>query len=284
MTLIDKPGVYPGISNDDYHADAEWLSSSALKRMLPEYTEPEDDTALRFGSFFHTVVLEPEHLATDYVVLDAKKIGVLKDGSPAVNPTTTAAWKAALAEAKKDGREVVSQEDWDKAHRMAEAVHRHADAALLLHAGEGSYEESAFWADENGVQHKARFDRRIPGAVIDLKSTSTRMTDEKLAEATFNHLYHLSAAHYLTVAKGLGLDVEEFWFVFVSKSEPHHVLVRDLNPAFLAHGHAKRAEALDFAANGVRGTGTLQPPRWARLDGITATIPADFNWSIHDYA
>jgi hypothetical protein len=264
--VITEPGLVHGLANDAYHAQTDWLSSTQLKRALPSYTEPDDQAALDFGTLFHTVVLEPDNL-DGYAVLDADKIGVKADGTPAQNPTATAAWKNAIAEAKQDGKMVVSQADWDKAHRMADSVHRHHTASALLYDGQGVNEESAFWVDEAGVKHKARFDRRIPGAIVDLKSTSCKpLTAEELAKATAAYLYDLSAAHYLAVADGLELDAQTFALVFVSKHPPHHVYVCDLDDAFLADGRHLREQAIDRIVHGPRGFATLTPPRWRRLD------------------
>jgi hypothetical protein len=267
---IATPGIIPDLPNDAYHADKEWLSSTALKRALPTYTEPDASDALAFGTLFHTVVLEPDNLDA-YAVLDAKTIGVLKDGSPAQNPTATSAWKAAVAEAEQDGKTIVDQADWDKAHRMADRVHEHQTAAALLFDGNGTNEESAFWIDGDGLKHKARFDRRVPGAVVDLKSTSVKpLNSDELAKATASYLYDLSAAHYLAVAEGLDLDVNAFAFVFVSKHPPHHVVVCELDDAFLADGRVLRETAIDRLVNGPRGFTTLTPPRWRRIEGVPA--------------
>jgi len=269
---ITKPGLVYDLSNADYHADTAWLSSTALKRALPTYTEPDDDAALTFGTLFHTVVLEPHNLDA-YAVLDATKIGVLKDGSPAQNPTATSAWKAAVAEAKQDGKTIIDKADWDKAHRMADSIHEHHTAAALLFGGDGHNEESAFWVDEAGLKHKARFDRRIPGAVVDLKSTSVKpLGPDELAKATAAYLYDLSAAHYLAGAEALALDVTAFAFVFVSKHAPHHVVVCDLDESFLADGRVLRETAIDRMVNGPRGFTTLTPPRWRRIEGVPNAI------------
>ena len=86
-----EPGLRTDLSNDEYHGLTEWLSSSQLKAALPEhYTKPAGDSpALAFGTFFHSLVLEPDTVSDLYVPLDAEKIGVKADGSPAQNPTMT---------------------------------------------------------------------------------------------------------------------------------------------------------------------------------------------------
>jgi hypothetical protein len=282
-----KPGLVADLPNEEYHAQTDWLSSTQLKGYLPErYTQGGSQEALDFGTLFHTVVLEPDHLdgyaeRNGFAVLDAKKIGVKKDGTAADNPTATTAWKEAVAAAEKDGKRVIHAAEWqrwlDQAFAMRDAVAEHETAASLLFDGEGSNEESAFWIDDSGLQHKARFDRRIPGAIVDLKSTSAKPGEASLTRAVIDYGYDLSAAHYMAVAEGLGLEVQAFALVFVAKEAPHRVTVAELDETFLARGRILRALAIDRHLNaapayeGASGYLTLSAPRWARLDeGIPA--------------
>lgn len=279
------------LSNEDYHAETEHLSSTQLKKALPEHYRDGDlnTAALDFGTLVHSVVLEPETLDR-YTVLDAAKIGVKSDGTPAQNPTMTAAWKRAVAEAAEAGLTVVAQADWDKAHRMAEAVKAHPEASELLY-GEGQSEVSAFATDENGVKVKARFDRLTPGAIVDLKTTSARAGADSLRKVVVNYLYDLSAVHYLEVARLCGLDAETFWFVFVSKGDEPLVTVANLSDAFLERGRDLRQLALERINGdaepyeGATGRLTLHPPGWAATTTTTTSggvISPDFTWSIHD--
>ena len=275
------------LSNEDYHAETEHLSSTRLKKALPEHYRDSDlnTAAIEFGTLVHSVVLEPETLDR-YTVLDAAKIGVKSDGTPAQNPTMTAAWKRAVAEASEAGLTVVAQADWEKAHRMAEAVRAHPEARDLLHSTEGQSEVSAFATDENGVKVKARFDRLIPGAIVDLKTTNARAGAASLRKVVANFLYDLSAYHYLEVARLCELDADTFWLVFVSKDDKPLVTVADLSDAFLERGRDLRSLAIDRINGsaepyeGSTGRLTLHPPGWA---GTTTTqpttIPADFTWS-----
>ena len=236
-------GLHADLTNEAYHADTEWLSSSVLKRQLPEHYKPGgSQEALDFGTLFHTVVLEPDHLG-GYVVLDAAKIGLKSDGTPAANPTMTQAWKRAVVEAQRAGSVVVAQEDWDRAHAMRDAIDKHPTAAQLL-AAAPAREESAFWEDGHGIKHKARFDARGSSFVLDVKSTSAKPGARSLRYAVRDYGYHLSAAHYLTVANGLGLDVDTFALLFVTKTEPYYVTVAELGPDLLAEGFDHRQEAI----------------------------------------
>lgn len=268
---ITEPGLVTDLPNQTYHEQTDWLSSSYLKSLLPErYKTGGSQEALDFGTLFHTAVLEPDQLA-GYVALDAQAIGVKADGTPAQNPTMTGAWKRAVAEAEQDGKTVIAQDDLDRALAMRDAVTEHETANALLFQHEGTVEESAFVAVE-GVPCRARFDRRISGAILDLKSTSTKPGKDSIARAVIDYGYDLSAAHYLTVAEALDLDVDGFGLVFVSKTEPHYVTVCDLDDAFLTRGRALRALAIDRHLNraaayeGASGYLTLDCPRWAEME------------------
>lgn len=270
-----EPGIRHDLANDDYHAVTDWFSSSQLKAALPEHYKPGGSTeALDFGTLFHTAVLEPEDLAA-YVALDAEKIGLKADGTPAANPTMTSAWKRAVAEAESDGKKVIAQADLDHALLMADAVRAHPTAAQLLYGDGGTNEESAFAVDDDGVQHKARFDRRIPGAIVDLKSTSAKPGRHSLTRACIDYGYDLSAAHYLAVADLLGLDVPTFALVFVDKSERPRVTVAEADGSLLARGAELRRRAIERLTRpdvpryeGAEGFLTLTAPRWAELENI----------------
>jgi hypothetical protein len=273
MIPDDFTGLVPDLSNNDYHADTRWLSSSVLKGYLPEqYRQGGSQDALNFGSLFHTVVLEPERVALEYVALDAEKIGVKADGTVAQNPTMTAAWKKAVAEAESDGKTVIAQQDLARAEAMRDAVLAHDTAASLLFSNDGQSELSAFAADDTGLRHKARFDRLIPGSIVDLKSTSAKPGLRSLTNTVIDYGYELSAAHYVTVAELLGLDVQSFTLVFVGKEAPYRVTVADLDDMFIERGRMLRAQALERAHHkadayeGASGRFTLLCPEWAAPD------------------
>lgn len=271
------PGIYPDMANDAYHADADYLSSTRLKGYLPEHYKkaPPSSDALAFGTLFHTCVLEPDRL-TQYVVLDAAKIAGdnPKTGRPYDAPQMTAKFKAAAVEAEADGRTVVTQEAWDRAHRMRDAIHRHDTARRLLFEEDGRAELSAFAVDAAGVAHKARFDRVITAVGIDLKSTSGKPGPDAIARAVIDYGYDLSAAHYLAVADLLDLDVQAFAFVFCTKpttpDEEPMVTVCDLDEPFLARGRALRERAIrrhtdpaEPRYQGATGFLTITAPQWA---------------------
>src|SRR5690349_4900182 len=115
-------GLVFDMSNADYHADAA-VSSSQLKALIPEeYKVGGSQEALDFGTLFHTVVLEPDKVKTDYHLLDEMTVGVKADGTPAQSPTMTAAWKRAVAASEAEGKTVATVTDWDRACATRAAV------------------------------------------------------------------------------------------------------------------------------------------------------------------
>lgn len=279
MIAPDFVGIVEDLDNAAYHAEEAHLSSSVLKTLLPEHFKTGGSTdAFAFGTLFHTAVLEPDLLA-ELVVLDADKIAGNnpKTGKPYDAPHMTAKFKAALAEAEADGRTVVAQADLDRALAMRDAVAQHETAARLLFSEDGRSELSAFAIDGDGIAHKARFDRHIPGVIADLKSTSGKPGSDAIARSVIDYGYDLSAAHYLAVADLLGLDVQAFAFVFCTKEPPYRVTVCDLDETFLARGRALRARALrrltdptEPAYEGASGFLTITAPRWAQLEEQSA--------------
>ena len=261
----------PGLSNDEYHALTDWWGSTQLKTWLPEHYKPftGNTEALSFGSLVHTLALEPA-LMSQYVALDAVTIGVKADGTPAANPLMTAAWKRAAAEVEADGYTVIAKADLDRATAMVDAIHDHPVAHGLLFSDDGVSEESAFWIDDNGVQHKARFDRRIPGAIIDVKTTSAQPGARNLVSQIIRYGYELATSQYLAVAEGLGLDADTFVHVWVEKVAPYRVTVTELDDYFLQRGRELRTLALD------RATGAVEPYEGA-TERLLLTPP---NWAI----
>ena len=253
-----EAGIYGDMPNADYHAQTDWLSSTQLKRALPErYKTGGSRDALDFGSAFHTRALGE---GDEIEVVDATS-------------WRTKAAEAARAEADAAGRIPILAADSERIDAMIQALRDHETAAELMFNRDGQAEESVF-ADVNGVPCKARFDRRIPGVILDLKSTSTKPGADSIARAVIDYGYDLSAAHYLAVAEAAGLEVDAFAFVFVSKTAPHYVTVCDLDETFLARGRVLRALAIERLANatdayeGATGFLTLDCPRWARLQEI----------------
>jgi hypothetical protein len=272
-------GVWRGIPEATYHGDTTTLSASSAKVLLGKRS-PEDSWHLRFGTFCHVALLEPERLS-EYVSLDAAAIAGInpKTGRPYDSPTMTSKWKAAVAEAEQDGKTVVSQEDWQRMRGILDAIEAHPTARQLLDVST-EHELSAYAEHETGAIVRGRFDLFGPGLISDLKTT-TDGDPQRFGKRAYDYGYHISAANYLDLAEAHGLDVQGFAFLNAEK-EPtpggrYRISVVQLSERALAKGREQMAEAcrrwldlgktIDLPDYGT-GFHTVDLPPWAYGDGF----------------
>lgn len=256
-TVMDA-GIYPSLSNPDYHAEADWIGSSQLKALLPDHFKgvSVDTPAKDFGSAFHTTVLG---VGDEIEFVDA------------------ATWQGKAAKEEQEairsrGHTPVLKRDWPTIEGMAAAVTAHREASALL---AGSAVELSVFAEVDGVPSKCRFDALTDDGVgVDLKSSADGPGVYELTRTVIKYGFDLSEAHYEAVASAAGIVLSGFRFVICSKEPPHYVTVVELDAAFLARGDALRDLALnrylhpDFtpAYPGETELLTLALPRWAALD------------------
>lgn len=172
-------GVYLGISNEDYHADIA-IGSTGIKRLIkspldfwynsplnPEKPENKPSAAMKLGTAYHTLVLEPEKF--NYEVIAGTK-------------TTTK--EGCLAEA-----------EYKQLQNMKQVLDAKPFHSQLF---KGGYPEvSVFWTDkETGLPCKCRFDYWKPHFVTDLKTT-TSIADSALRFSIVDFGYEVSAAMYM---------------------------------------------------------------------------------------
>lgn len=274
------------LDENEYHRDTETLSASGAKVLLGKRPPAPDGDALMFGRLVHVVILEPQRLHSfpddnGFAVLDAKEIGLTKDGKEAASPKQTSAWKDKVAEVEKSGRRVVDVARWRstvaKAERLAEAVHKHPEAGRLL-ATATEHEVSAYAEHPSGAMVRARFDLVVPNALTDIKTC--RDADPKKFDRVIDGLmYHVSAANYMDIARANGLTVDRFDLICVEK-EPtpggeYRVAVIEIHEDAIDKGRELMAEACDrWLALGKRidlpsygdGRHVVDLPGWAYDD------------------
>jgi hypothetical protein len=229
------PGVYFDLDHASYLRDPA-LGSSAVKALSynpalywysshlnPFYRASEPSRAQRLGTAFHTMVLDgPEVFklryapepGPDFMRLSDEIAAWIKEkgGKPprsksaliemalGIDPAVKI-YDAAIAAAKANGMEVLSEEDWARIIQATQAIV--ANPALRPAISGGHREVSVFWEEEvDGVlvRKKARFDYLKPRAVVDLKSTRPtfgRSFEEECLRAIANWRYDIQAGHYL---------------------------------------------------------------------------------------
>lgn len=190
-------GVYLGISNEAYHADPA-IGSTSIKKLIKsplEYwwyswmnpAKPENKTsaAMKLGTAYHTLMLEPEKFKYEIIA-----------------GTKTTTKEGCLAEAEYEQLKTMQKT------LLAKPYH----AALL----NGGYAEvSVFWTDEaTGLPCKCRFDYWKPHWVTDLKTT-TSIADCNIRYQIPDLGYDVSGAMYMAGVDALrkllaqGLEVHE---------------------------------------------------------------------------
>lgn len=256
-------GVIDGLDEDGYHADPTSVSASGMKDMLrsPAHflysrTHPKTTDALSLGTVAHTLILGT---GAEYVAIEGNR-----------NRNDV---KAQIEEAEAEGKVVLKPDQLAAAERMADAVLTHPQASRIL-TSPGRSEVSMFWRDpDHDVIRRCRWDRLGDDAIgVDLK-TSRSSDPAALPKHIVEYGYDLSAAWYLAVTAGLGVDIAAYALVFVESTEPHPVVVAELSGDFLDRGAALAEKALATYRRCL-DTGTwpgyaddtfltVHPPRWA---------------------
>lgn len=175
--------------------------------------EPEKETdALIFGKLCHCLLLEPNQLKNEYVVVDF--------GASRKNK------KYETAKAENPGKIVITQDELDRAIKMIENVKKHKLASTIL---DGAIAEMPFmWKDkETGMPCKAKLDaiKRTKNGivVIDYKTSSSIDDVLKYGQKT---QYSIQAEFYKEAVKAkYGEEPCEFVFVIQSNKENEEDIV-----------------------------------------------------------
>jgi exodeoxyribonuclease VIII len=282
-----RPGVYRGVSNDAYHhgpgdsksgLDLVHKAPINLHAVRTGAVERKPTPAQALGTAFHALVLEPEVFAAEYALPFVPPTGALctVDDIKTALSEAGAVFKASAKkadletivrmelpdavlltdardayDAENADRQVIGLDDWDRLHRMRDAVMAHPAARKLLSAP-GESELSAYWYEpvvdpktgeqllnEDGTPAelllRCRPDKwRYDGILIDLKSTSPGgASPDAFAKSIHDWRYHVQHPMYLRgaaealkaadrddCADGMAADFERFQppraFVFVA--------------------------------------------------------------------
>lgn len=197
--------------------------------------ERPDTRAMHLGRIAHTAVLEPMQFLREYVLMPVEFPDAKGEMKPATRRLhSCAAW---CEEQEQAGRSIVTQEQYDTAEAIRDAVYSHPVAARLLGLG-GISEATLLWTDpETGIACKGRVDKlvRAPSLFWDLKTT------RHVGTAAFGRdaarlLYHARLAWY---ADAIGLVTgkrPEARIIAVQSTAPHDVAVYRVQDADLEAG------------------------------------------------
>ena len=244
-----ETGIYPNLSNDDYHA-APGISNSGLSiiaertpaHYLASLSQPRNPTpAMQAGTRLHSACLEPELFTQCYAV--APKFDMRTN----VGKADSAQWYA-----DNPNRTAISADEYSQSMFIADILHANAFVRELLRSGHN--ERSVFAKDpQTGVLVKCRpdSDTTITGRRVlsDLKTTERASTEDFMWSA-YRYGYHRQAPFYLDVCEWEGSEPkpEDFFFIAVEKEAPYGFIVYEAAPRFLSRGRDAYRTALNTYA------------------------------------
>jgi len=242
-----EPGIYPEMSNEDYHA-SEGISKSGISLILEsplkyksryiDLIGQETTPAMAIGSATHTAVFEPEKFDAEYAV------------APKCDKRTKEG-KAVYADFLQSSgeRTVISEDDDAQIAGMVNAVSTHPVAGKIVSNPSRITENSIFVKHQaTGLLVKIRPDCLIDGfSIVDLKTTGNASAGAFSATCA-SYTYHIQAGMYMAVAKQHGFDVDEFIFVVVEKTPPFAVGVYRADKEMVAIGYDEFERAMEIYA------------------------------------
>lgn len=253
-------GIFSDVSNEDYHrgvgvskSDLDKIARSPL-HYITEKRNPRPPTPqMFFGSAFHAIVLEPELFAETYVPDPAP--GSYSKDAKAARFELEAAGKIVIGSKTDDDKGIWGASDWDKLHRMRDAVLAHPIASVLLDPDQGPVEQSVYWIDpETRKLCKCRPDKWNDAhrVLVDLKSTMDA-SYTGFGKACANYRYNVQAAYYLdgwfrASDRPLGGTARAFVFAAVEKEPPYAVACYRLDAEEIEAGREMYRRDLDLYA------------------------------------
>lgn len=237
-----KEGIYTNdqLSDDDYHDDREYISSSGLKMLLdsPEAfyaqyianVQRKESQVFHFGKAAHATVLEPDKFESLYVI------------SPEFNRRTNQGKedeKEFIKECEKDDVKILTQDEWDLSMHLRDSVLTHPIAGPAL---SGSISEQSYFIRSPEINEKVRLDafKEDKRIIIDLKF----MDDiSRFNKDCVDYGYPLSEAMYKNVVSRVIGENVNYVFIVAQKKPPYPIYVGYLDEAAQQYGQDKYQQA-----------------------------------------
>ena len=214
-----KFGENPYCSNEDYHNDREFLSSSALKLLVNKQFKDFKNkyilnkksnttkASYELGTLIHTLLLEPENLKTDYAFYPGK----VRRGK-----------KFEIFKLKNKGKMILLKSTLKKGRSIVNKYKKRKSYKIQFKHGKS---EITACGKINGVKVKARFDfiDKRRNLIIDVKSTwYNKIQYNRFVKQSRIYKYHLSAALYLEIARQTYGKEFEFAILCLSTQDGSH--------------------------------------------------------------
>jgi exodeoxyribonuclease VIII len=244
-----ETGIYPHLSNEDYHADKASLSRSSIKdfhrspyyyhamHLNPDRPKKLATPDMILGSAFHTLVLEP-HLFDKEYAIEPKKV-LLKD----VGRDAYEAYKVTCEHLEKSKLTILTYEELATLNTMSNALSRDPRIEALMNGGE--IEKSFFWKDEgSGLIVKARPDLLQSNMIIDLKTIGDAAPNS-FQRSMVDGWYHVQGAMIRDAIRTLeDRDISTVINICVEKKYPYCVGIYIIEEEALDAGESKYKDLL----------------------------------------
>ena len=279
-TLLKSADIRHGESNEDYHADRDWLSASLIKDFLdsPPYfhrrhilrteASPSSESLSR-GTLVHAVLeMGWEQAAERIKVIPADYLtasGAMSAGKEA---------KAWLAE--QGSSLLVTPQDADFLTEVQAQCELNRAVAKLLAVIQHK-EVSIRWQRPDGTKLKCRPDAITNvGRVVDYKTTKFKNPAKDFHRACVDYQYGLQSALYQEGSAAAGFSGEPLIFVIISTVSPYTVIAKTLPNRFISVGEARLDRAIadisartsfgDWTPDGYGSCDELYMPEWCFKD------------------
>lgn len=242
----DQYHAHPAIGRSGLELIAQSPKHYWDRYLNPDRPEQDDNEHFAFGRAFHSYILEPELFRDTYVTIPAdapKKPTSTQINAKKPSDATLAqlAWWSEFA-AKTKGKQLLTNDDYERLENIAQNVRQHGGARALL-SMPGKAEVTVFWNDPvTGVECKARFDWLTDdGIIVDTKTCRTANPDgedgQNFIKDAYAHGYPMQAAWYSEgYRQAFGKDPAAFVFIAAEKTRPYCVSVMRTTEVFVAYG------------------------------------------------
>lgn len=264
IILTPAKGIYPDISNDDYH-NGPGISRSAVmefsrspahywNRYLNPEREPYKETSAKIlGAMLHTYLLEPGLFDQQYAIEiqfpTIEKALLLKDvgrdafDADKIRFADEMKWKKDLEAqfyTESAGKRIIAQKEYDIVRRMGDSILSIPHARNIIE--NGLREQSIYWEDQSsGVLMKARPDiiGRSNLFLADVKTTKDA-SKEAFERSVYEFGYHVQAAFGIDGTMACtGSAPDEFIILAVENIPPYFAAIRILDLAAIERGREK---------------------------------------------
>lgn len=237
--------IYSDLSNEDYHALSDYISSSFVKSVAKHSIQRamqkfEPSAALIFGDAMHTYFEDRQKFNERFVVFDDTEVvaEILERRPDIINASMTKdykTYKSKFEESVKEDQVVISIDDMHRIEMMFNSAISNEGLKKVYETYDpfDVWDEYSFITDEEdmyGLNYRVRPDRLLvrdenPLAIIDWKSCRDA-SQKSFRQDFFKYRYDLQAAFYCDM---LGIPLYSFYFVAIEKEFPYNSAVYSLD-------------------------------------------------------